>query len=103
MIKVIKKKNKNKQKLSVNDETYISDVILILGILFRPADRRSEGSFARALPGRTSCATPWTVPAALLTTGHSSAQSSTANSSEDGTTLGARTQEWTVGQIVAPN
>lgn len=70
---------------------------------FQPADQPLEGSFARALPGRTSCATPWTVPAALLTTGHSSAQSSTANSSGDGTTPGGHTQEWTVGQIVALN
>lgn len=70
---------------------------------FSPADQHLEGSSVRARPGHTSCATPWTVPATLLTTGRSSAQSLTANSSEDGTTPGGHTQEWTVGQTVPLN
>lgn len=58
-----------------------------------------EGSSATAPPGLTNFVTQRTVPPTPLTTEHSSALNLTANSSEDGTTPGDRTPEWTVRQF----
>lgn len=60
------------------------------------ADLHMEGSSARVLLGHISFATLKIVPPTPLTTERSSAWSSTANSSEDGTTPGGHTLEWMV-------
>lgn len=80
---------KKKNKLNV------TFVVFILFFSFS-ADLHMEGSIARAPPGRTNYATQSIAPPTRLTTEHSSAQSSTANNSEDGTTPGSHTPKWTV-------
>lgn len=57
-----------------------------------------EGNFARAPPGHTNYATRSIALPTRLTTGHSSVQSSTARSSEAGTTPGGHIPKWTVSQ-----
>lgn len=62
------------------------------------ADPPMEGNFARAPPGHTNCAIRLIALPTPLTTGHSSVQSSTAGSSEAGTTPGGHIPKWTVSQ-----
>lgn len=52
----------------------------------------------RAPPSHINCATRLIAPPTRLTTERNSVQSSTANSSEDGTTPGGRIPRWTVSQ-----
>lgn len=62
-------------------------------------DRHTEGSSARVPPGHTNFAILKTVPGTPLTIEHNSVLSSTANSSEAGTTLGDHTLEWMVRKL----
>ncbi len=55
-----------------------------------------EGNSVKAPPDRTNFVTLRIVPPTQLTTEHSSVPSTTASSSEDGTTPGGHTHEWTV-------
>lgn len=66
------------------------------GHVFLSAGLHTEGSSARAPPGRTSSATLKTAPPTPSTTEHSSVPNSTANSSEDGTTPGDHILKWMV-------
>lgn len=70
--------------------------LLVISRIHFSADQHTEGSFAKAPPSRTSCATQLIAPPTRRTTERNSVQSSTANSSEDGTTPGGRTPKWTV-------